>query len=76
MGDRFSNNLMHDAPGQLILTGGPLTMWDHNEVFNTGYAFCKTFHLVYSLLRPQCHSNAFSSSAGTRASCEARATPN
>ena len=38
VGDRFSNNLLHDAPGQLILPGGPLTLWDRNEVFNTGYA--------------------------------------
>lgn len=38
IGDRFSNNILHDAPGQLILPGGPLTMWDRNEVFNTGYA--------------------------------------
>jgi hypothetical protein len=29
VGDRFNNNVMHDAPGQLILPGGPLTMWDH-----------------------------------------------
>eukprot|EP00035_Acanthoeca_spectabilis_P008349 m.152458 g.152458 ORF g.152458 m.152458 type:complete len:932 (+) comp14323_c0_seq3:85-2880(+) len=38
LGDRFSHNILHDAPGQLILPGGPLTMWDHNEVFNVGYA--------------------------------------
>ena len=37
MGDRFSNNLLHDASGQLLLPSGPLTMLDHNEVFNTGY---------------------------------------
>jgi hypothetical protein len=36
-GDRFSHNLLHDASGQLMLPGGPLTMIDHNEVFNTGY---------------------------------------
>jgi parallel beta-helix repeat protein len=29
VGDRFSHNLIHDAPGQVILAGGPLTMWDH-----------------------------------------------
>lgn len=38
VGDRFSNNLLHDAPGQLITPGGPLSLWDRNEVFNTGYA--------------------------------------
>ena len=32
VGDRFVNNLLHDAPGQLILPGGPLTLWDRNEV--------------------------------------------
>ena len=37
MGDRFTRNLLHDASGQLMLPGGPLTMVDHNEVFNTGY---------------------------------------
>ena len=37
MGDRFSHNLIHDAAGQVMLPGGPLTMIDHNEVFNTGY---------------------------------------
>ena len=37
MGDRFSHNLVHDAAGQVILPAGPLTMIDHNEVFNTGY---------------------------------------
>lgn len=36
-GDRFSHNLLHDAPGQLLLPGGPLTLIDGNEVFNTGY---------------------------------------
>ena len=30
MGDRFSRNLVHDAPGQLLLPGGPLTQIDHN----------------------------------------------
>lgn len=38
MGDRWRGNLVHDAPGQMILPGGPLSMWDKNEVFNTGYA--------------------------------------
>jgi parallel beta-helix repeat protein len=28
MGDRFSHNVIHDAPGQVILAGGPLTIWD------------------------------------------------
>jgi len=37
MGDRFLNNLVHDAPGQVILPGGPLSLYDRNEVFNTGY---------------------------------------
>jgi parallel beta-helix repeat protein len=37
VGDRFSHNLIHDAPGQVLLPNGPLTMIDHNEVFNTGY---------------------------------------
>ena len=37
MGDRFSRNLVHDAPGQMLLPGGPLSMLDHNEIFNTGY---------------------------------------
>ena len=37
IGDRFSHNLIHDAPGQVLLPYGPLTMIDHNEVFNTGY---------------------------------------
>jgi hypothetical protein len=37
MGDRFSHNLLHDSAGQLLLPGGPLTMLDHNEIFNTGY---------------------------------------
>jgi hypothetical protein len=37
MGDRWSHNLIHDAPGQVILPGGPLTMWDSNEIFNTGF---------------------------------------
>ena len=36
-GDRFTHNLVHDAPGQVILPGGPLTMFDNNEVFNTGF---------------------------------------
>ena len=38
MGDRFSHNLVHDAAGQLLTPGGPLSMIDHNEIFNTGYA--------------------------------------
>ena len=38
MGDRFTHNLIHDASGQLLLPGGPLTMIDGNEIFNTGYA--------------------------------------
>eukprot|EP01050_Picozoa_sp_SAG11_P015816 SAG11_NODE_2092_length_3841_cov_2.213789_1_plen_86_part_10 len=33
MGDRFSHNLLHDAPGQLITTGTLIMMFDHNEVF-------------------------------------------
>ena len=37
MGDRFSHNLVHDSAGQLLLPGGPLSMVDHNEIFNTGY---------------------------------------
>ena len=37
MGDRFSHNLVHDAPGQLLQPSGPLTQIDHNEVFNTGF---------------------------------------
>jgi hypothetical protein len=32
-GDRFSHNLLHDAPGQIITTGTPLLMFDHNEIF-------------------------------------------
>ena len=32
-GDRFSHNLLHDAPGQIITTGTPLMMFDHNEIF-------------------------------------------
>ena len=36
MGDRFSHNLLHDAAGQLLTPAGPLTMIDHNEIFNTG----------------------------------------
>ena len=37
VGDRFSRNLIHDAPGQMLLPGGPLSMFDANEIFNTGY---------------------------------------
>jgi hypothetical protein len=29
---------MHDAPGQFVTPSGPLTIIDHNEAFNTGYA--------------------------------------
>jgi hypothetical protein len=35
MGDRLSHNLIHDAPGQVLEPGGPITAIDHNEVFNT-----------------------------------------
>ena len=38
MGDRFTQNLVHDSPGQMIVPRGPLSMIDHNEIFNTGYA--------------------------------------
>jgi hypothetical protein len=38
MGDRFCGNLLHDSPGQLINPGGPLSLWDRNEIFNTGYS--------------------------------------
>eukprot|EP01043_Picozoa_sp_COSAG02_P051135 COSAG02_NODE_5346_length_4413_cov_3.874594_4_plen_400_part_01 len=38
MGDRFRGNLLHDSPGQLINPGGPLSLWDHNEIFNTGFS--------------------------------------
>lgn len=37
MGDRFTNNLIHDSPGQVFLPGGPLSLYDYNEIFNTGY---------------------------------------
>jgi hypothetical protein len=36
MGDRFSHNLVHDSPGQM-LTPGMMQMIDGNEIFNTGY---------------------------------------
>ena len=36
-GVRFSHNLLHDAPGQLVTPNGPLSMLDHNEIFNTGF---------------------------------------
>eukprot|EP01051_Picozoa_sp_SAG22_P008107 SAG22_NODE_600_length_8677_cov_18.222429_5_plen_687_part_00 len=35
-GDRFTHNLVHDAPGQM-LTPGLMQMIDGNEIFNTGY---------------------------------------
>lgn len=38
VGDRFSHNLIHDAPQQVLMPKGPLTMVDHNEIFNTGYS--------------------------------------
>lgn len=38
VGDRFSHNLVHDTPGQIITPRGPLLLMDHNEIFNTGYS--------------------------------------
>lgn len=54
-GDRFSHNLLHDAPGQIITTGTPLMMFDHNEIFVSQRVHCVLVDLTTSSFLPTWH---------------------